>query len=58
MAGKLIRKYPKTSMGLGYAASKALGGKDKKADNTPTTPYQSSVDMGLAQAGRNKAAGH
>ena len=45
-------------MGLGYAASKALGGKDKKADNTPTTPYQSSVDMGLAQAGRNKAAGH
>ena len=57
-AGKLMRKYPKTTMGLGYAASKALGGKDKKADNTPTAPYQSSVDMGLAQAGRNKAAGH
>ena len=57
-AGKLMRKYPKTTMGLGYAASKALGGKDKQTDNTPTTPYQSTVDMGLAQAGRNKAAGH
>ena len=58
VAGKLMRKYPKTTMGLGYAASKALGGKDKQTDNTPTTPYQSTVDMGLAQAGRNKAAGH
>ena len=57
-AGKLMRKYPKTTMGLGYAASKALGGKDKQTDNTPTTPNQSTVDMGLAQAGRNKAAGH
>ena len=57
-AGKLMRKYPKTTMGLGYAASKALGGKDKQTDNTPTTPYQSTVDMGFAQAGRNKAAGH
>ena len=57
-AGKLMRKYPKTTMGLGYAASKALGGKDKQTYNTPTAPYQSSVDMGFAQAGRNKAAGH
>ena len=57
-AGKLMKKYPKTTMGLGYAASKALGGKDKQTDNTPTAPYQSSVDMGFAQAGRNKAAGH
>ena len=29
-AGKLMRKYPKTTMGLGYAVSKALGGKDKQ----------------------------
>ena len=57
-AGKLMKKYPKTTMGVGYAASKALGGKDKQTDNTPTAPYQSSVDMGFAQAGRNKAAGH